>query len=78
MSKNQTSSGRGLDNRIPPPIVFFVTALAMGVAAFLLPPSGLGGPWTWVLGSGLVLIAGLFGPSAIQRFRKAGTTISPV
>lgn len=73
-----TQAPRGLNNRIPPPLVFLVVAGAMGTAAAWLPPSGLGGPWNWALGAALLLLAGLSGPSAIRRFGRAGTTIDPV
>jgi protein-S-isoprenylcysteine O-methyltransferase Ste14 len=72
------TTSRRLDNRIPPPLVFLLVATTMGLAAALLPPAGLAGPWTWTLGGALVLLAGLSGPPAIRRFGRAGTTIDPV
>lgn len=77
-SSDAITKRRGLDNRIPPPVLFLVTALAMGAASAMLPPSGLGGPWTSALGVGLALLAALTGPPAIFRFRRVGTTINPV
>lgn len=69
---------RGLDNRVPPPLVFVAIAGAMIATAAALPSSELGGPWTWSLGAALVLLAGLAGPRAIRRFMRVGTTIDPV
>jgi protein-S-isoprenylcysteine O-methyltransferase Ste14 len=67
-----------LDHRIPPPLVFLLTAVAMAGAAAWLPASDLGGPFAWGLGVACVLLAGLAGPPAILRFRRARTTIDPV
>ena len=69
---------RGLDNRVPPPVVFLATALAMGGAAALLPPSGLAGRWSLAAATLLLALAGLAAPLAFRRFRRAGTTIDPV
>lgn len=69
---------RGLENRIPPPLVFLATAGAMAWAATELPPSGLGGPVAWALGAALLLLAALSGPPAVRGFLRAGTTIDPV
>ncbi len=78
MTKDMPTKSRGLDHRIPPPLVFLVVAGAMTGAWSLLPPSGLDGPLSWALAGCLVLLAGLTGPPAIQSFRRAGTTINPV
>lgn len=78
MTMMQNSASRGLDNRVPPPVVFLVVVGAMGVADWLLPPSGLDGPVAWVLGVLLLVVAGLSGPPAVLRFNRAGTTVNPV
>jgi protein-S-isoprenylcysteine O-methyltransferase Ste14 len=78
MTDTTTSTFRGLQNRVPPPLVFLVVALAMGAVAAALPSSGLHGPFTWALTVALLLLAGLSGPPAIRRFYRAGTTIDPV
>lgn len=64
-----------LENRIPPPLVFLTTAWLMGV---------FGGPE--VLSPGLRLLVlvvcllpgGYLAPRAFLRFRRAGTTPSPI
>jgi protein-S-isoprenylcysteine O-methyltransferase Ste14 len=75
---NDQTRRSALDNRIPPPLVFLVTTVAMLGAAAFLPRSDLATPWNWALGAILMLIAGLVGPPAIWRFRKAGTMVNPV
>lgn len=69
---------RGLEHRIPPPVVFLAVAAVMAVAAMLLPPTRFGGPISWALGGAALILAGLSGPPAIRRFGRAGTTIDPV
>lgn len=69
---------RGLENRIPPPLIFLAIAVAMGVVAQVLPPSDLAGTTSLALAIALFLLAGFAGPPAIARFRRAGTTINPV
>jgi protein-S-isoprenylcysteine O-methyltransferase Ste14 len=77
-NRHDTDLRRGLDNRVPPPLVFLAIAAVMVVAANLLPSTGLGGPWARALGGALLLLAGLSGPPAIWRFGRAGTTIDPI
>lgn len=78
MTKPNAAATGPLDHRVPPPVVFVLMAGAMALAAVLLPPSGLRGPVSWGLGTGLMLLASLSGPAAILRFVRAGTTIDPV
>jgi protein-S-isoprenylcysteine O-methyltransferase Ste14 len=67
-----------LENRIPPPVLVVVIAVAMGAAAYVGPPSGI--PWPWRAAAALVLFvaAGAFGPVAIRAFGRANTTVDPV
>lgn len=69
---------RGLEHRVPPPVVFVLVGAAMSAVAARLPPSGLAGPPTLGAGIGLLILAGVTGPAAIRRFARAGTTIDPV
>lgn len=78
MTDIQTHRQHPLDNRIPPPLVLVLVAAAMATGAAMLPPSGLAGPVSWGLTGICLVVAGLFGPPAIGRFRRAGTTINPV
>lgn len=80
MSTNTTRQGRPfrLETAIPPPLLFAATAGAMIVVATNLPSSGLQGWGTGLLGLAFFALAGVFGPPAIARFRRAGTTIDPI
>jgi protein-S-isoprenylcysteine O-methyltransferase Ste14 len=78
MNAGDTTRSRGLENRIPPPLVFLATAGLMLGAALLLPPSGLRGPLSWGIGTAALVLAALLGPTAIRRFMGVGTTIDPV
>jgi len=69
---------KALENRIPPPLVMIVIALAMGAAALRVPQILLPDDLRWGLTGACVLLAGLFGPPAIASFGRAATTIDPV
>jgi protein-S-isoprenylcysteine O-methyltransferase Ste14 len=65
------TTGSGV--RIPPP-VFYLAALALGVALdYLWPLSFLVGTSRYVIGSILVIISGVIMPPVLWRFRRAGT-----
>jgi protein-S-isoprenylcysteine O-methyltransferase Ste14 len=72
------AAARILENRIPPPVVFVLILGAMIGAVYLLAPSGLQGAASTALALAFFALAGAFGPPAIRRFRRAGTTIDPV
>lgn len=78
MTEIVTTRRHPLDNRVPPPLVLLLVAGAMGTGAALLPSSGLQGPLAGALTACCLVVAGFFGPPAIRRFRRAGTTINPV
>ncbi len=63
-----------LENRIPPPLIFLGTGLLM--YALARPATPL--PGALVLVPLLMLVALVHAPPAILRFRKAGTTVSPL
>ncbi len=66
------TSGPGV--RIPPP-VFYLTALAVGIALdYLWPLAFLAGSSRYVLGSFLVIISIVIMPPVLLRFRRANTT----
>jgi protein-S-isoprenylcysteine O-methyltransferase Ste14 len=67
-----------LNTRIPPPILFLVTATAMWLVArfthhWMLEVNLRHGLITFLL-----LVAAMFGSSAIYQFRRSATTIDPV
>ena len=67
-----------LENRIPPPIMTLIVALAMGAAAHATPPLVVNG---WLRFSLIAVFFGLgavFGFPALRAFRRAKTTIDPV
>ncbi len=66
-----------LNNRIPPPVLFTLVALAMWAASLLIPHSDIVGTARWPLTIGFVVL-GLIGPLGILEFRNAKTTIDPV
>jgi protein-S-isoprenylcysteine O-methyltransferase Ste14 len=77
-------AGRGLtmaqslENRLPPPLVVVVLALAMAVVAWTIPATPLPAA-VRVGGAALFLLfAGLMGGRAFRAFARAGTTINPV
>lgn len=63
-----------MENRIPPPILTLVLAMAMWPLA-AEAPSPL---WRTVTAIGIFLLAAFFGLPALRAFRGAGTTIDPV
>ncbi len=68
-----------LENRLPPPLVFLVVGLIMGVTAYYLPYEPLISREVRIgVGAALFILAGAFGPFAILAFGRANTTIDPV
>lgn len=74
----ETVNRRGLNNRIPPPLVFATFAGAMAIFAWLLPSYGTLSWADRAIGTAFFLLAGLSGPPAVLRFIRAKTTINPV
>ena len=68
---DDATAGSGV--RVPPP-VFYLTALAVGVALdYLWPLSLIGGASRYVVGTFLVAVSVAIMPSVLWRFRRAGT-----
>lgn len=74
----QTLRRSPLDNRIPPPVMTALTALAMAAASTVIPAAPL--PLAVRLGgfAATFVLAGRFGRPAIAAFLAAKTTINPV
>lgn len=67
-----------LENRIPPPIICLLVALAMWGGTRSLPPYPVADEWRYGLAA-LVFAFGLVvGASGVRAFRRAKTTINPV
>lgn len=66
-----------LENRIPPPLLFALTALVMWLAARITPPLTMSPSLRLSLAVAF-LLAALIGPLGIREFVKARTTIDPV
>ncbi|MEL3924703.1 isoprenylcysteine carboxylmethyltransferase family protein [Aeromonas enteropelogenes] len=62
-----------LELRLPPPLIFTLSAAAMWGMRGGGEPAG----WQWGLGALLVALGALFGFGALQRFRHHQTTVSP-
>lgn len=69
---------RFLDNRIPPPIMTAMTALAMAAASTALPAAPLPLALRIAGFAATFVLAGRFGRPAIAAFIAAQTTINPV
>jgi protein-S-isoprenylcysteine O-methyltransferase Ste14 len=67
-----------LENRIPPPILCAVLAIAMGAAAWAAPPTHVPATARFVLAGGCALIGLACGAPAFRAFGRARTTINPV
>jgi protein-S-isoprenylcysteine O-methyltransferase Ste14 len=66
-----------LENKLPPPLVFFVIAAAMWFGSAYGPSLTLPSPFQWG-GIAALLLVGLVGPMAILQFVRAKTTIDPI
>jgi protein-S-isoprenylcysteine O-methyltransferase Ste14 len=67
-----------LEHRLPPPGLALLIALAMIAVAWFRPPGAVDPVLRYGLAGVLFILAGVFGPTAFGRFRKAKTTASPV
>jgi protein-S-isoprenylcysteine O-methyltransferase Ste14 len=67
-----------LENRIPPPLVALISAGLMAAAGYASGPGVIDWPWRTAAAAVLFVAAGVFGPTAIRSFARAGTTIDPV
>lgn len=67
-----------LENRIPPPLIFMVSAVAMWFVSRKQPQLLVGGYWTLGLTIVLAMLALWMGGPAIRAFRSAKTTINPI
>lgn len=69
---------KGLELKIPPPIVAVLCGLSMSASARLLPPCALVAPWNDVL-IALLVLGGLgLDLTAFRAFRQGRTTINPL
>lgn len=66
-----------LENRIPPPLVFLLTAVSMWLVTLALAPLDIIGSFRWPL-IALFLLMALVAPLGIVEFRRARTTIDPI
>jgi protein-S-isoprenylcysteine O-methyltransferase Ste14 len=69
---------RGLDHRIPPPLVFLFVATAMAGVAFLTPRLEIPTPWATFSAAILALFGLGCAASGVLAFNRAKTTINPV
>ncbi len=69
---------RGLENRIPPPLVMLATACAMYLVSRNTAMMSLSAPFRWGAASLFLLVAAATAVPAFRAFGKAGTTINPV
>ena len=64
-----------LDNKVPPPIVGAVVAVAMWGAAFLVPAAAFTIPYRYVFCALAVVLGISISVMALLSFRRAQTTI---
>jgi protein-S-isoprenylcysteine O-methyltransferase Ste14 len=69
---------QALENRIPPPLVFLIVALAMWGLAQLSPASEGDAALRFTAAAIFAACGFLFAAPAVRAFRRAGTTINPV
>jgi protein-S-isoprenylcysteine O-methyltransferase Ste14 len=67
-----------LENRIPPPLITLIVAIAMWGATFVTPPLAFGVTFRYSLVAAFFLLGGLFGFPAFIAFGRAKTTTDPV
>ena len=67
-----------LENRIPPPLVFFFVAALMWAATWVLPATAIPDGWRWSIAGLLFVLAVLLASSGIGAFRRAKTPLDPV
>ena len=69
---------KALENRIPPPLVFFLVAALMWAATWVLPATAIPDGWRWSIAGLLFVLAVLLASSGIGAFRRAKTPLDPV
>jgi protein-S-isoprenylcysteine O-methyltransferase Ste14 len=69
---------KALENRIPPPLVFFLVAALMWAATWVLPVTAIPDGWRWSIAGLLFVLAVLLASSGIGAFRRAKTPLDPV
>src|ERR1044071_3300868 len=69
---------RGLDLKVPPPIVALVTAVLMWLISRSLPLFALVFPARDAFGMGLVAAGFIIGIMGVVTFRRAKTTVNPL
>jgi protein-S-isoprenylcysteine O-methyltransferase Ste14 len=69
---------RALENRIPPPVVMIVLAIAMWGLAQLLPTMALDNTVRYAIAGAFFCLGAVFVFPAFLAFRRAGTTVNPV
>ena len=69
---------KSLENRIPPPFLTMLVALAMWGASYIAPPFALGATAHYALVGVFLVVGGLSGFPAFAAFARAKTTIDPV
>ena len=73
-----TAAAHPLENRIPPPLVCLLAAVAMGALAWKTPAIAVDPLWRFGV-AGAIAVFGLFvGASGFLAFGRAKTTIDPV
>ncbi|MBL8339155.1 MAG: isoprenylcysteine carboxylmethyltransferase family protein [Rhodoferax sp.] len=69
---------RWLDNRIPPPVVGLLVALAMWGLARWFPVVRFALPWPWLLCLAVALLGGIVSTAGARAFRRVRTTVNPL
>lgn len=69
---------RWLENRIPPPVVGIVVALAMWLLARWLPVVRFSLPSPWLVCLVVASVGGVISTSGAREFRKLKTTVNPL
>jgi protein-S-isoprenylcysteine O-methyltransferase Ste14 len=67
-----------LENRIPPPLMFLIVAVAMWGVSLLSSPLAIEPGLRYAIVALFFVAGGLFAAPAITAFRRASTTIDPV
>jgi protein-S-isoprenylcysteine O-methyltransferase Ste14 len=67
-----------LELKIPPVLVFFITAALMWVVAFTFEDLGANKAIRAILGVVCLLLGGFIAVSGVIEFRKAKTTVNPI
>jgi len=73
-----TAAAHPLENRIPPPLVCLLAAVAMGALAWNTPAIAVDPIWRIGVAGAIALLGLIFGASGFLAFGRAKTTIDPV